>query len=287
MTTEELLKKVRRIEIQTKRVSKHVFSGKYNSTFKGKGMSFSEVREYTVGDEIRTIDWNVTARFNSPHVKVFEEERELTFMLLLDFSSSIDFGSNQKTKKDLITELSAIIAYSAFSNNDQIGAIFTTEKVEKYIPPKKGKNHFLYILRELIAFKPKQTKTNLDVGLEFLSNVLKKRSTLILISDFISPRLNEKLWANSKHEIIAFKVDDPLEQKLPNLGVIELVNAETGEKTWVDTADVKHNIKLKEQHELVNYELKSFLNKLSIQFATFSTDEDYIPVLNQLFLRKK
>lgn len=289
MTTEELLKKVRKIEIKTKGLTRHIFSGEYHSSFKGRGMAFSEVREYQVGDEVRTIDWNVTARFNTPFVKIFEEERELTVMLIIDLSGSAFFGSKTRSKKELALELAAVLAFSADSNNDKVGAIFLTNTVEKYIPPAKGKKHMLYLLRELIEFEPKSKETDISEGLRFFRNVTKKRSIGFVISDFISenPFIDAFKISRRKHDIIALRLTDPAEQMLPDLGMIQLFNAETGTKTWVNSSSQQVKQSFLDQYRKHELELHNSFKKSGVDFATFSTTEDYIPVLSSLFQHRR
>ena len=244
--TTELLKKVRRIELRTRGLSNQIFSGEYHSAFKGRGMAFSEVREYLPGDEIRTIDWNVTARFNEPYVKVFEEERELTTMLLIDVSASDAFGTQKQLKKGLITELSAVLSFSAIQNNDKVGVIFFSDRIEKFIPPKKGKSHILRIIRELIELKPSGRKTNLAEALRFLSNVIKKRCISFIISDFIDDHFEDELkLVNKRHDTIALQVYDRREYELPNIGLAKFIDAETGQVKWVNTSSKKVRIKYK------------------------------------------
>ena len=289
MTTEELLKKIRKIEIKTKGLTKHIFSGEYHSSFKGRGMAFSEVREYHIGDEVRTIDWNVTARFNSPFVKIFEEERELTVMLIIDLSGSSMYGTQEKSKKDLALEIAAVLAFSADSNNDKVGAIFVTDTVEKYIAPAKGRKHMLFILRELIEFEPQNKATNLVEGMKFFSSVTKKRSICFVMSDFICENsfLDSFKTVKKKHDLIALKLNDPSESTLPDLGMIQLFNAETGAKTWVNTSspEVKKRIRaaFEERENLLETEFK----KAGISHQFFKTDEDYIPLLTALFRHRK
>jgi uncharacterized protein (DUF58 family) len=285
MNTQELLKKIKVIEIKTKGLTKHIFSGEYHSAFKGRGMAFSEVRDYQVGDEVRTIDWNVTARFNSPFVKVFEEERELTVVLLIDISGSSEFGTQEKSKKDLALELAAVLAFSAVANNDKIGALFISEEVEKYIAPAKGKKHALYILRELIEYKPKHTGTNLNEGLRFFRNVLKKRSIGFVISDFMdeNPFVEGLKISKRKHDMVALQLSDPAEKVLPDLGMVQLFNAETGKKTWVNSSDPQVK-KTFEEHVITQDEkLKVAFKKTGIDHAFFQTTDDYIPTLVKLF----
>ena len=237
METTELLKKVRQIEIKTRGLSQNIFAGQYHSAFKGRGMAFSEVREYQVGDDIRNIDWNVTARFNHPFVKVFEEERELTFMLLIDVSGSSDFGTTNQTKRSVITELAATLAFSSLQNNDKIGVIFFSDKIEKFIAPQKGKKHVLYIIRELIEFKPESNNTDVSVVLEYFRNVIKKRCTAFLISDFISPDFEKPLMvASNRHDLVAVQVYDPKDTEIPNVGWVKMIDSETNETVYVDTS---------------------------------------------------
>lgn len=287
METSELLKKVRKIEIKTRGLSNQVFSGEYHSAFKGRGMTFSEVREYQPGDDIRSIDWNVTARFNSPFVKVFEEEREMTVMLLVDISASGEFGTRKQLKQDLITELCAVLAFSSIQNNDKIGVIFFTDKIEKFIPPKKGKTHVLRIIRDLIEFKPEHKKTNIQLALKYLTSVIKKRSIAFVISDFMDSNFSDALKiANKKHDLVALRIYDKREQELPNVGLLKLVDAETGTLKWVDTSDKKvrtQYIANAKKHEAY---LKEIFNKSGVDTANINTEESYIPPLTNLFKRR-
>ena len=237
METTELLKKVRRIEIKTRGLSRNIFAGEYHTAFKGKGMTFAEVREYQYGDDIRSIDWNVTARFRHPYVKVFEEERELTLMLLIDVSASRVFGTTSALKKDVITEIAATLAFSAIQNNDKVGVIFFSDRIEKFIPPQKGRKHILYIIRELIEFQPQSAQTNIGNALKYLTNVIKKRCTSFLISDFIDTNdyENPLMVASRKHDIAVLKVYDRRDAELPPVGLIRVKDAETGKRIWVDT----------------------------------------------------
>ncbi len=237
METSELLKKVRKIEIKTRGISRHIFSGEYHSAFKGRGMSFSEVRDYQYGDDVRNIDWNVTARTGDPHVKIFEEERELTVMLLIDMSQSSFFGTVNQMKNELLTEICAVLAFSAINNNDKVGVLFFSDKVEKFIPPKKGKQHILRIIRELIDFEAEHKGTDLGVALEYLNNVLKKRSICFVLSDFLTKDYENPLRiAARRHDIIGINMIDPREEELPNVGLIRAVDAETGTTSWIDSA---------------------------------------------------
>lgn len=285
METAELLKRVRKIEIKTKGLSSQIFSGEYHSAFKGRGMAFSEVREYTPGDDVRSIDWNVTARFNSPFVKVFEEERELSVVLLVDVSASGSFGTNKQFKQDLITELCAVVAFSASQNNDKIGVIFFSDKIEKFIPPKKGKSHILRIIRELIEFKPEQKKTNLEVALRYLTNVIKKRSVVFLISDFFAEANYKDALkiANKKHDLVALRIIDKTEMDLPKMGLVKLKDNETGKIICVDTDD-----KFFRKQYTVNLlkfedELKETFTRSGIDATRIYTDESYIRPLMNLF----
>ncbi len=285
METSELLKKVRKIEIKTRGLSNQIFSGEYHSAFKGRGMAFSEVREYTPGDDIRTIDWNVTARFSTPYVKVFEEERELTVMMLVDVSASGFFGTNIQLKQDLITELCAVVAFSASQNNDKIGIIFFSDKIEKFIPPKKGKSHILRIIRELIEFKPEHKQTNIEVALKYLTNVIKKRSVVFLISDFlVESNYHDALKiANKKHDLVALRIIDKTETELPKVGLIKLKDNESGKLIWVDTND-KSFRKLFATNQLkFEDDLKDIFNRAGIDATKILTHESYIKPLINLF----
>ncbi len=284
MEATELIKKVRKIEIKTRGLSKQIFAGEYHSAFKGRGMAFSEVREYQYGDDIRSIDWNVTARFNHPYVKIFEEERELTVMLLIDVSGSGLFGTTKGTKRDITTEIAAVLSFSAISNNDKIGVIFFTDKIEKFIPPQKGRKHILRIIRELIDFEPESGKTDISLPLSFLTNAIKKRCTAFVISDFIAPRFDDALRiASNKHDIVAIRIYDPLESELPNVGFIKVADAESGEEKWIDTSlkSVRRRYAdwWKEHTEKVT---GSFV-KSGVDTAVIRTDEDYVKPLIKMF----
>ncbi len=285
MDTKELLKKIRLLEIKTKGLTKHIFSGEYHSAFKGRGMTFSEVRDYHLGDEVRTIDWNVTARFNQPYVKVFDEERELTVMLIIDVSGSEDFGTETKTKKDLALELAAVLSFSAISNNDKVGAIFISDKVEKYIAPGKGKKHSLIILRELIELKPESKGTNLNEGLKFFRNTQKKRSIAFVISDFLDENefMEGLKVSRKKHDMVALRLLDHAEQELPKMGVIQLFNAETGKTTWVNTNSKKAQAIHRKNFEKHNQKLAKEFLKSGIDYTTIATEEDFIKPLVKLF----
>ena len=285
MTTAEILKKVRRIEIKTRGLSNHIFAGEYHSTFKGRGMSFSEVREYVPGDDVKFIDWNVTARFSHPFVKVFEEERELTVMLLVDVSTSSLFGSHVRLKRDLITEISAVISFSAATNNDKVGVIFFSDKVEKYIPPKKGRSHILRIIRELIALEPKKSGgTNVRAALDFLNNVLKKRTITFLLSDFVSKPYESGLQlAARKHDLVGIHVHDKFDKELPAVGLINVLDSETGEMRWLDTDDISIKKRYTEAFESYRKYCKQSFRKTGASLLTVRTDEDYVKVLQSFF----
>jgi uncharacterized protein (DUF58 family) len=283
----ELLKKVRRIEIKTRGLSRHIFAGEYHSAFKGRGIAFSEVREYQYGDDIRSIDWNVTARFNHPYVKIFEEERELTVMLLIDVSGSGDFGTKVTYKRDIMTEVAAVLSFSAIYNNDKIGVIFFSDKVEKFIPPLKGRKHILRIIRELLDFAPKSKKTNLDEPLRFLTNAIKKRCTAFIISDFMVPGFEEALKiASNKHDIVALKVYDPLEQMIPDVGLVKVSDAETGEEKWIDTSSTATR-QTYERWWINHIEvLKNTFKRCGVDSAELRTDLDYVKPLIMLFEKR-
>src|SRR6201987_3964782 len=287
METTELLKKVRKIEIKTRGLSSQIFSGEYHSAFKGRGMAFSEVREYTPGDDVRTIDWNVTARFNSPYVKVFEEERELNVVLLVDVSASGNFGTQKQSKQDLITELCAVIAFSATTNNDKIGVIFFSDKIEKVIPPKKGKTHILRLIRELVNFEPQNKGTNVSLGLKYLTNVIKKRSIAFVISDFIDNNFDDAIKiANKKHDIVALRVYDRVEVQLPKIGLIKLKDNETGKTIGVDTSSDAFQKELKVQQLKTDAKLKDVFSRAGVDYTKISTHEGYIKPLMTLFKKR-
>lgn len=288
METADLLKKVRKIEIKTKGLSSQIFSGEYHSAFKGRGMAFSEVREYIPGDDIRSIDWNVTARFNTPFVKVFEEERELSVVLLVDVSQSGFFGTQHQFKKDLITELCAVVAFSAAQNNDKIGVIFFSDKVEKFIPPKKGKSHILRIIRELLEFKPESKKTDLEPALKFLTSVIKKRSVVFLISDFLC-KTNYRdaiKIANKKHDLVALRVVDKHEQELPDIGLVKLRDNESEQDIWIDTGDKQFRKQFQVNRLRFEDELKELFTRTGVDATTIFTHESYIKPLMNLFKKR-
>lgn len=289
METSELLNKVRKIEIKTRGLSNNIFAGEYHTAFKGKGMTFSEVREYQYGDEVRTIDWNVTARFRKPFVKVFEEEREMTVMLLIDLSSSSLFGSTSAYKRDVITEIAATIAFSAIQNNDKIGAIFFTDKIEKFIPPQKGRKHILFIIRELLEFKPESNATDISLALRYLTNVIKKRCTSFLISDFIDDNLQQDAFtiANRKHDVVALQVYDIRDVEIPPVGLVKFKDAETGQRLWVDT----NSFKVREMYKKYWVDSMANLNQMvkyaGIDFVSLEVTEDYVKALMRLFNMRK
>lgn len=285
MDTTELLKKVRKIEIKTRGLSQNIFAGEYHSAFKGRGMTFSEVREYQYGDDIRDIDWNVTARHNKPYIKVYEEERELTVMLLIDVSGSRNFGAIGIEKREMIAEIAATIAFSAIQNNDKIGVIFFTNKIEKFIPPQKGRKHILYIIRELLDFQPENYGTNISTMLQYYTDALKKRCTTFLISDFIDNNDYSKAIsiAGNKHDLIAIQVYDTRETQLPNIGLIKFKDLETGTEQWVDTSSKNtRNVFSKWWYERQRY-MNETLKKAKVDIATISTCEDYVKILRGLF----
>lgn len=287
MDTKELLKKVRKIEIKTRRLSDHIFGGEYHSTFKGRGMTFSEVRQYQFGDDVRNIDWNVTARYNEPFVKVFEEERELTMMLLVDISGSEFFGTEAQFKNEIITEIAATLAFSATQNNDKIGLILFSDEIELYIPPKKGRSHVLRIIRELIEFEPKSKKTDFAEALKFLSNVMKKKAIVFVLSDFISDDYQQTLKiASGRHDVTGIRVYDKHEETIPNLGVVQMQDEETGELMLVNTASKKiRNNYAKYYREKVEYFKESF-NKSGAGTIDCRVDESYVKKLLGYFKRR-
>jgi uncharacterized protein (DUF58 family) len=283
----ELLKKVRRIEIKTRGLSRHIFAGEYHSAFKGRGIAFSEVREYQYGDDIRSIDWNVTARFNHPYVKVFEEERELTVMLLVDVSGSGNFGTKVSYKRDLMTEIAAVLSFSAIYNNDKIGVIFFSDKVEKFIPPLKGRKHILRIIRELLDFTSRSKGTNLDEPLRFLTNAIKKRCTAFIISDFIVPEFEEALRiASNKRDIVALKVYDPLEQTIPDIGLIKVSDSETGAEQWIDTSSGSTRRAYEKWWTNHIEIIKNIFKRCGVDSAELRTDLDYVKPLIMLFEKR-
>ncbi len=288
----DILKRVRKIEIKTRGLSNEIFAGKYHTAFRGRGMSFSEVREYRVGDDVRDIDWNVTARSRKPHIKVYEEERELTMMLLVDVSGSRMFGSNELLKKNVITEIAAVLAFSASQNNDKVGCIFFSDRVEKFIPPKKGRQHILMIIRELIGFKPEGRGTSLSEPLRFLAAVSKKRTTSFLLSDFMDSEADAAAFEEAlkitggRHDLVGIRVYDHREQELPDVGILELEDAETGEKVWIDSSSRRVREAYANDWARRNQRIETMLKQNRIDTATVATDEDYVAALIKLFKQR-
>ena len=288
----DILKRVRKIEIKTRGLSNEIFAGKYHTAFRGRGMSFSEVREYRAGDDVRDIDWNVTARSSKPHIKIYEEERELTMMLLVDVSDSRSFGTTERLKKNVITEIAAVLAFSAAQNNDKVGCIFFSDKVEKFIPPKKGRSHILTIIRELIKFRPESKRTAISEAVRYLTNVNKKRCTTFILSDFMnSPRdaaaLEDSLKiAGSKHDLVGIRVWDRREAELPDVGIVELEDAETGRKVWVDTSSRRVREHYAESWAERDAAITELLRRNRIDTAMIPTDGDYVVELIKLFKKR-
>ena len=286
--TQDLLKKVRQIEIKTRRLSANIFAGQYHSAFKGRGMAFSEVREYQYGDDVRAIDWNVTARFHRPYIKVFEEERELTVMLLVDVSGSLDFGTQKQMKRDMVTEIAATLAFSAIQNNDKIGVIFFSDKIEKYIPPKTGRKHILYIIREMLDFKPESKLTDIGGAVEFLSGVMKRQCTAFILSDFYVRKdfLQPLCICSRKNDVVAIQVYDRRARELPDVGIMRIVDAETGQEQYIDTSSRK----LRQAHAKYwtnrQAALKNTFNKSNVDNVSIATDEDYVKALMLLFKKR-
>ena len=288
MESSELLSKIKKIEIKARGMSKQVFSGHYSSAFKGRGMTFAEVREYNFGDETRTIDWNVTARFNQPFVKTFEEEREQTVMLIIDVSASESFGSINQTKREYITEVSAVLAFSAISNNDKVGVIFCSDQVEKFIPPRKGKNHILRIIRDLLEFEPKNKGTDLNAGLIQLTHGVKRRCTAFLISDFITGGyFNSLKMAKSKHDLIAIRCFDQLEETLPQIGLAKMFNPENGEKNWINTQSRKTRKNYEDWWNKISNEFDNYCKKTGIDQVILNTNKNYTTPLMKVFKRRE
>ena len=285
METSEILKKVRKIEIKTRGLSQNIFAGQYHSAFKGRGMAFAEVREYQFGDDVRDIDWNVTARFRKPYVKVFEEERELTVMLLVDVSGSLDFGTRSRMKSEMATEIAATIAYSAIQNNDKIGVVFFSDRIEKYIPPKKGRKHILYIIREMLDFKPESRKTDIGGAMEFFTRVMKRRTTAFVLSDFYDRHdfFKQMQIANNKHDVMAIQVYDKWAKALPDVGLGKVVDAESGHEMYVDTSSKKvraaHARYWIERQQM----LKDTLSRANVDWVSVATDDDYVKAMMHLF----
>ena len=288
MEANELIKKVRKIEIKTRGLSSNIFAGQYHSAFKGRGMAFSEVREYQYGDDVRDIDWNVTARFNKPYVKVFEEERELTVMLLVDMSSSLDFGTSGMYKKEMVAEIAATLAFAAIQNNDKIGAIFFTDRIEKFIPPQKGRKHILYIIRELLGFEPESRQTDLIVPLQYLTNAIKKRCTTFVLSDFIDERdfKSALTIANRKHDVVAIQVYDKRVEELPDVGLMKMVDPESGEDVYVDTSSRKVRALHRKWWIESQVRLRDTFSKSGVDSISVRTDQDYVKSLINLFAKR-
>jgi uncharacterized protein (DUF58 family) len=291
--TNDLLKRVRKIEIKSRALSKNIFAGEYHSAFKGRGMAFAEVREYQFGDDIRNIDWNVTARFNHPFIKVFEEEREMTVMLLIDISGSRFFGTQKQLKKNLIAEVAAVLAFSAIQNNDKAGVILFSDKIEKFIPPKKGRQHILRIIRELIEFEPTNQGTNVSEALRYLTNVIKKKSTTFVISDFMDFNKEGKIKfedalkiANRKHDVVALRVFDKRETQLPSVGLIKLRDTETNNEMWVDTSNSETREEYMKWWLGFEENISSSFKKSNVDTAIIATDEDYVVPLMKLFKKR-
>ena len=284
METSEILKKVRQVEIKTRGLSQNIFAGQYHTAFKGRGMAFSEVREYQPGDDVRSIDWNVTARFNRPYIKIFEEERELTVMLLIDVSGSGVFGTEGNTKRQVITEIAATLAFSAIQNNDKIGVIFFSDKIEKFIAPQKGKKHILYIIRELLEFKPESSKTDVGCVLQYFTNVIKKRCTAFLISDFIAPEFEKALMiASKKHDLVALQVYDIKDTYLPDVGLLKVQDSESGRVMYVDTSNDSVRKLYSDKWQQRQSSIKRSSSKTGVDMVSVSTSEDYVRALIALF----
>ncbi|MCP4580802.1 MAG: DUF58 domain-containing protein [candidate division Zixibacteria bacterium] len=287
MLTKELLKKIKKIEIKTSRLVNDVFSGEYHSIFRGRGMEFSEVREYVPGDDVRNIDWNVTARYNHPYVKVFREERELTVMLLVDLSASGDFGSSDRMRREISAELAAILAFSATRNNDKVGLLLFTDKIEKFIPPKKGKNHVLRLIREVLYFEPDGRKTDIAGAMDYMLRVIKKKSVMFLISDFLDKDFQRPMGlAANKHDLIAVEIYDPLERRIPNSGIVNLVDLETGREMLVDFSNKANRLNLAVQAETRRADLHDYFRRRKIDKIEIGTNQDYTEPLYRFFERR-
>ena len=288
METAELIKKVRKIEIKTRGLSQNIFAGQYHSAFKGRGMAFSEVREYQFGDDVRDIDWNVTARFHRPYVKVFEEERELTVMLLIDVSGSLDFGTQRQMKRDMVTEIAATLAFSAIQNNDKIGVVFFSDRIEKYIPPKKGRKHILYIIREMLDFHPESLRTDVRGALEFMTSVAKRRCTAFVLSDFYDQQdfLQPLTICNRKHDVVVIQVYDQRAKTLPDVGLMRVVDAETGHEQYIDTSSRR----LRQAHTQYfmkrQQQLTETFNKSNVDHVSIATSDDFVKALLMLFKQR-
>lgn len=288
MDTTDIFQKVRNIEIKTRGLSRNIFAGQYHSAFKGRGMAFSEVREYQFGDDVRDIDWNVTARFHRPYVKVFEEERELTVMLLIDVSGSLDFGTTQRTKRELSTEIAAVLAFSAIQNNDKIGVIFFSNHIEKYIPPKKGRKHILHIIHEMLNFRPQSRKTDINVAIEYLTRVMKRKCIAFVMSDFYTRKdfSKEIQIANSKHDIVAIQLYDPRAKALPDIGLMKVEDAETGHEMFIDTSDKRFRQAHAQYWLQRTNELTRTFNQSKVDWVSVATNEDYVKALMLLFMKR-
>lgn len=288
METSEIIAKVRKIEIKARGLSSNIFAGQYHSAFKGRGMAFSEVREYQFGDDVRDIDWNVTARFHRPYVKVFEEERELTVMLLIDVSGSLDFGTQKQMKRDMVTEIAATIAFSAIQNNDKIGVVFFSDKIEKYIPPKKGRKHILYIIREMLDYHPESKRTDVKQAVEFLSSVQKRRTTAFILSDFyVRNDFQQSLQiANRKHDVVAIQVYDQRARELPDVGLMKVVDAETGYEQYVDTSSKRLRDSYRKYWQGRQSQLQETFNKSNVDNVSIATNEDFVKALLMLFKQR-
>lgn len=288
METQDILRKVRKIEIKTRGLSQNIFAGQYHSAFKGRGMAFAEVREYQYGDDVRDIDWNVTARFHRPFVKVFEEERELTVMLLVDVSGSLDFGTTRQMKRGMATEIAATLAFSAIQNNDKIGVIFFSDRIEKYIPPKKGRKHILYIIREMLDFRPESQRTDVGMALEYFTRVMKRRCTAFVISDFYDNRNYQHTLqiANQKHDVVAIQVYDPRAKSLPDVGLLKVRDAETGHEMYIDTSSRKLRLAHTQNWMVREERLRDIFAKSKVDWTAIATNEDFSRSLLMLFKQR-
>lgn len=289
METSEILKKVRKIEIKAKGLSSNIFAGQYHSAFKGRGMTFSEVREYQYGDDVRDIDWNVTARFHRPYVKVYEEERELTLMLMIDVSGSLDFGTRGSLKRDVVVEIASILAFSAMQNNDKIGVVLFSDRIEKYIPPKKGRKHILYIIREMLDFTPVSKRTDIGLALEFLGRVMKKRCTTFVLSDFYDQHSFDKQLqiCCSRHDVAAIRVYDTLQKALPDVGLLRVMDSETGHEQYIDTSSKALRIAHANYWLQRTTSLETTFAKVSVDHVSVATNEDYVKALRKMFAMRR
>lgn len=288
MDTSDILKRVRKIEIKTKRLSQNIFAGQYHSAFKGRGMTFSEVREYQYGDDVRDIDWNVTARFHHPFIKVYEEERELTVMLLVDVSASLDFGTAHQLKRDMVTEIAATIAFSTIQNNDKIGVLFFTNRIEKYIPPKKGRKHILHIIKELLEFRPENKQTDLGHAVEFLTRMMKRQCTAFVLSDFYVRNAFERplMIANTKHDVMAIQVYDKRSRELPDVGIIKVKDAETGQEMYIDTGSKQTRLEHSRYWARRQQDMVNTFAKCNVDWISVATHEDYVKSMLKLFAKR-